>query len=127
MGLIIGRSASKRASAQQSNMAYEAVAGDTPSVTLALNKVVECTSEAPTSVSVSLPSAPTSEADRALECVLRFRTGASAPTVSFPAELRWANGEVMAVEADTNYEFSIVYSIDGWNIIGQAFKAAASE
>lgn len=113
------------ASGKSDRMAYEAVSGDTPSVTLALNKVVECTSEAPTSVAVSLPSAPTSEADRTLECVLRFRTGASAPTVSFPAELRWAGGEVMSIEASTCYEFSVVYCIDGWNIIGQSFKVAS--
>lgn len=50
-----------------------------------------------------------------------FDTGATAPTVTFPADVKWA--ETPSVEANTHYEFNIRYIggkyyglVQEWNI-----------
>lgn len=60
-----------------------------------------------------------------LDAIVRFVTGDTVPTVQFSSGLRWASGNVMTIEANTAYEFSISYCVDGWNIVGVGFKAAS--
>ena len=61
------------------------------------------------------------------ESELIFTTGDTAPTVSWPDTLRWPGGEVMAIEANTTYEFHVLgYYGGNFNIVGNAFKAAES-
>jgi hypothetical protein len=77
----------------------------------------------PTSITVTLPSAPS---DPRGEIVLKFTTGSTAPTITWPSTLKWANGEELTVEASTTYEFSIGYDMmGGWTIIGCGFSAAS--
>lgn len=45
-----------------------------------------------------------------------FDTGATAPTVTFPADVIWA--ETPSVEANTHYEFNIRYTICGGKYYG---------
>ena len=76
----------------------------------------------PTSITVTLPSAPS---DPRGEIVLKFTTGSTAPTMTWPSALKWANGEELSVEASTTYEFSIGYDMmGGWTIVGCGFSAA---
>lgn len=75
----------------------------------------------PTSITVTLPSAPS---DPRGEIVLKFTTGSTAPTMTWPSALKWANGEELTVEASTTYEFSIGYDMmGGWTIVGCGFSA----
>lgn len=60
-----------------------------------------------------------------LDAIVRFVTGDTVPTVQFSSDLRWASGKVVTIEANTAYEFSISYCVDGWNIVGVGFKAAS--
>lgn len=76
----------------------------------------------PTSITLTLPSStPTTPG----EIVLMFTTGSTVPTISWPASLKWANGEQVTLEANTTYEFSIGYNgrLGGWTIVGCGFKA----
>lgn len=96
----------------------------TPSVTLALNTVTELTSTAITSISVTLPSAPTTNVGKVQEAVLRFLTPSTAPTVTFPSSIRWAGGSAPTIEASTYYEVSFAYVLGGYNAVIQSFKTA---
>lgn len=60
-----------------------------------------------------------------LDAIVRFTTGDSVPTVQFSSDLRWASGKVTTIEANTAYEFSISYCVNGWNIVGVGFKAVS--
>lgn len=55
-----------------------------------------------------------------------FDTGATAPTVTFPADVIW--GETPSVEANTHYEFSIRYVKDEYYglLYGWAIETAES-
>ena len=71
--------------------------------------------------SLTLALAPPTDTTITNEYQGSFDTGATAPTVTFPADVKWA--ETPSVEANTHYEFNIRY-IDGkyyglvqeWNI-----------
>lgn len=99
-------------------------ASTAPSVTLALGTVTELTSTAITSITVALPSAPTTNVGKTQEAILRFVTSSTAPTVTFPSGIRWAGGNAPTIEASTYYEVSFVYVLGGWNAVVQSFKTA---
>lgn len=44
------------------------------------------------------------------------------PSVTWPSAMRWANGEVLSLEAGYTYEFHIVATRLGCTIVGQKFK-----
>lgn len=104
------------------SLAYTAISSASSSTTLAWNTVYQWTVN-PTSISLTLPSAPT---DSRGEIVLKFTTGSTAPTVTWPSGLKWANGEEITPEASTTYEFSIGYDMmGGWTILGCGFTSAS--
>ena len=86
-------------------LAYTAISSASSSTTLVWNTLYQWTVN-PTSITLTLPSAPT---DSRGEIVLKFTTGSTAPTITWPSTLKWANGEELTVEASTTYEFSIGY------------------
>lgn len=96
---VVETPASETTLAMDANKVYDITIGE--SLTLTLN--------APTDLTVTN------------EYQGSFDTGATAPTVTFPADVKWA--ETPSVEANTHYEFNIRY-IDGkyyglvqeWNI-----------
>ena len=104
-------------------MTFETNSNATPSVTLAWNKVVELTSTALSTISVTLPTAPTTNVGKTQEAILRFVTPSTAPTISFPTGIRWAGGSAPTFDASTYYEVSIVYVLGGYNAVVQSFKA----
>ena len=95
----------------------------TPSVTLAFNQVTELTSTALSTITVTLPTAPTTNVGKTQEAILRFVTPSTAPTISFPSGIRWAGGSAPTFDASTYYEVSIVYVLGGYNAVVQSFKA----
>lgn len=104
------------------SLAYTAISSASSSKTLAWNTIYQWTVN-PTSISLTLPSAPS---DSRGEIVLKFTTGSTAPTVTWPSGLKWANGEEITPEASTTYEFSIGYDMmGGWTIVGCGFSAAS--
>lgn len=109
-------------SGKQDVMAYVAETSATPSVTLALNQITELTSTAITAITVAMPAAPTTDKARTQESILRFYSPTTAPTITFPSDIRWAGGISLVIEPDTYYEISAVYSIGGWNVAYQSFK-----
>ena len=96
----------------------------TPSVTLAFNQVTELTSTALSTITVTLPTAPTTNVGKTQEAILRFVTSSTAPTITFPSGIRWAGGSAPTFDASTYYEVSIVYVLGGYNAVVQSFKAA---
>lgn len=101
---------------------YTAISSASSSTTLAWRTMYQWTVN-PTSITLTLPSAPT---DPRGEIVLKFTTGSTAPTVTWPSGLKWANGEEVTIEASTVYEFSIGYDmVGGWTIVGCGFTAAS--
>ena len=104
-------------------MTFETNSSATPSVTLAWNKVVELTSTALSTITVTLPTAPSTNAGKTQEAILRFVTPSTAPTITFPSGIRWAGGSAPTFDADTYYEVSIVYVLGGYNAVVQSFKA----
>ena len=105
-------------------MSFVTNSSATPSVTLAFNQITELTSTAITSISVTLPTAPTTNVGKTQEAILRFVTPSTAPTVTFPSGIRWAGGSAPSIEASTYYEVSIVYVLGGYNAVVQSFKTA---
>ena len=95
----------------------------TPSVTLAFNQVTELTSTALSTITVTLPTAPTTNVGKTQEAILRFVTSSTAPTITFPSGIRWAGGSAPTFDASTYYEVSIVYVLGGYNAVVQSFKA----
>lgn len=91
------------------------VSGDT--VTLEPNKVYNIA----IGKSLTLALAPPTDTTITNEYQGSFDTGATAPTVTFPADVKWA--ETPSVEANTHYEFNIRYIggkyyglVQEWNI-----------
>ena len=105
-------------------MSFVTNSSATPSVTLAFNQITELTSTAITSISVTLPTAPTTNVGKTQEAILRFVTPSTAPTITFPSGIRWAGGSAPSIEASTYYEVSIVYVLGGYNAVVQSFKTA---
>lgn len=63
--------------------------------------------------------------DSTVESVLKFSTGETAPTVTWPPDLMWAGGEPVSVDANTVYEFSISCDmLTGYTIVGCSFNQA---
>lgn len=96
---VVETPASKTTVAMDANKVYDITIGE--SLTLTLN--------APTDLTVTN------------EYQGSFDTGATAPTVTFPADVIW--GETPSVEANTHYEFNIRYTggkyyglVQEWNI-----------
>lgn len=103
------------------SLAYTAISSDSSTTALVWKTMYQWTVN-PTSITVTLPSAPS---DPRGEIVLKFTTGSTAPTMTWPSALKWANGEELSVEASTTYEFSIGYDMmGGWTIVGCGFSAA---
>ena len=94
-------------------------------VVLQLNTIITLTNPVD-SLLVDVPDEPQTQDENALEAVLRFSTGDAAPTIQWATALRWPNGKVMEIKANMYYEFSVMYCIDGWNIVGRNFAAAAT-
>ena len=107
---------------KQDAVTYVADSSATPSVTLVLNQITELTNTAITTITINMPTAPTTDKARTQDAILRFYSPATAPTVTFPSGIRWAGGITLAIEPDTYYEISAVYSIGGWNVAYQSFK-----
>ena len=105
-------------------MTFETNSNATPSATLAWNKVTELTSTALSTITVTLPTAPTTNVGKTQEAILRFLTPSTAPTITFPSGIRWAGGSAPSIEASTYYEVSIVYVLGGYNAVVQSFKTA---
>ena len=95
-------------------------------VVLQLNTIITLTNPVD-SLLVDVPDNPQTQDENALEAVLRFSTGNAAPTMQWATALRWPNGKVMEIKANMYYEFSVMYCIDGWNIVGRNFADAATE
>ena len=55
-----------------------------------------------------MPAAP---ADSTVESVLKFSTGATAPTVTWPSGILWANGTPPVVRANATYEFAVSWDV----------------
>lgn len=104
-------------------MSFVTNSSATPSVTLAFNQIAELTSTAITSITVTLPTAPTDNVGKTQEAILRFVTPSTAPTITFPSGIRWAGGSAPTFDASTYYEVSIVYVLGGYNAVVQSFKA----
>ena len=102
---------------------YQPVPGTTPTVSLAWNTVHQLTDH-PTSLTVAMPAAPASSE---VECVLKFTTGAAAPTVTWPSGLLWANGTPPVVRANATYEFAVSWDVKAvkYTVIGCEFKPTA--
>ena len=94
-------------------------------VVLQLNTIITLTNPVD-SLLVDVPDELQTQDENALEAVLRFSTGDAAPTIQWATALRWPNGKVMEIKANMYYEFSVMYCIDGWNIVGRNFSAAAT-
>lgn len=104
------------------SLAYTAISSASSTTALVWKTMYQWTVN-PTSITVTLPSAPS---DSRGEIVLKFTTGSTAPTMTWPSTLKWANGEELTVEASTTYEFSIGYDMmGGWTIVGCGFSAAS--
>ena len=105
------------------SFSYAAVAGATPAVQLAWGTAHQLT-EHPTSLTVAMPAAPASSE---VECVLKFSTGAAAPTVTWPSGLLWANGTPIPVAANATYEFAVSWDVKAakYTVIGCEFKPTA--
>ena len=102
---------------------YQTVAGATPTVQLAWGTVHQLT-DTPASLTVAMPAAPASSE---VECVLKFTTGAAAPTVTWPSDLLWANGTPTVVGANATYEFAVSWDVKAakCTVIGCEFKPTA--
>lgn len=61
--------------------------------------------------------------DQPKEWMIQFSVGSSLPSVTWPSAMRWANGEVLSLEAGYTYEFHIVATRLGCTIVGQKFNA----
>lgn len=107
---------------KQDAVTYVADSSATPSVTLVLNQITELTNTAITTITVNMPVTPTTDKARTQESILRFYSPTTAPTITFPSDIRWAGGISLVIEPDTYYEISAVYSIGGWNVAYQSFK-----
>lgn len=94
-------------------------------VTLELNAITAITGTFGI-LTVNPPASTPTGKDIALEAVLRFATGDTAPTVQWADNLRWPNGKIMEIRANRFYEFSVVYDHDGWNIVGRNFAAVTT-
>lgn len=104
------------------SLAYTAISSASSTTALVWKTMYQWTVN-PTSITLTLPSAPS---DPRGEIVLKFTTGSTAPTMTWPSTLKWANGEELTVEASTTYEFSIGYDMmGGWTIVGCGFSAAS--
>lgn len=104
------------------SLAYTAISSASSTTALVWKAMYQWTVN-PTSITVTLPSAPS---DPRGEIVLKFTTGSTAPTITWPSTLKWANGEELTVEASTTYEFSIGYDMmGGWTIVGCGFTSAS--
>ena len=102
---------------------YQPVPGATPTVQLAWGTVHQLT-DTPTSLTVAMPAAPASSE---VECVLKFTTGSTAPTVTWPSGLLWANGTPPVVRANATYEFAVSWDMKAakCTVIGCEFKPTA--
>ena len=109
--------------AKTDRIAYQTVAGVTPTVQLAWETVHQLT-DTPTSLTVTMPDAPT---DSTVESVLKFTTGDTAPTVTWPSGLLWAHGTPTPVAANATYEFAVSWDAKAakCTVIGCEFKPTA--
>ena len=63
--------------------------------------------------------------DQPKEWMIQFiipSTMSTLPSVTWPSSMRWANGEVLSLEAGYTYEFHIVATRLGCTVVGQKFK-----
>lgn len=117
-------------SVSSSRMTVNSVAAETEtSLQLALNNIYELIGAGCESMIFTLPAAP-ALADRDKEIVIRFSVGDMPPSIKFSATeaLNLAGGDSLSVlDTCVNYEFSIIYTSNGWNIVYQTFAALAEE
>ena len=81
----------------------------TASVSLLPNDCKKITNALPGSLSITLTEATNSSILN--EYFIEFTTGSSGNTISFPSDIKWANGEAPSFEASTTYQISIVNNL----------------
>lgn len=80
-----------------------------------------------TTVTLTLSDLTSGDVERNLkEAVLRFKTGTTVPTITWPSGVYWANGEAPTIEANTYYECNFGYVVDRWCVAYQTFKEATA-
>lgn len=97
---------------------------------LELNNIYELAGADYETMNFTLPETEPSLADRDLEIIIRFAVGTTPPTITFSSSqpLLLADGDSLTVlDAGVGYEFSIIYTSNGWNIICQTFAALTQD